>query len=68
MAHLFNNIYQFERELGKGGFGTVFLAREEVSHCQVAIKQLNSQDADRQRVMVIIREPVTMNWASTLVA
>jgi hypothetical protein len=66
MAHRFNNIYQFEWELGKGGFGTVFLAREEVSHCQVAIRQLNSQDADRQRV--IVREPVTMNWASTLVA
>lgn len=52
MAHLFNNIYQFERELGKGGFGTVFLAREEVSHREVAIKQLNSQDADRQRAII----------------
>ena len=52
MSQLFNNIYRFERELGKGGFGTVFLAREDVSHRQVAIKQLNSQDADRQRAII----------------
>ena len=52
MPRLFNNIYRFERELGKGGFGTVFLAREDVSHRQVAIKQLNSQDADRQKAIV----------------
>ena len=52
MPRLFNNIYRFERELGKGGFGTVFLAREDVSHRQVAIKQLNSQDAHRQKAIV----------------
>ena len=42
MPTVFNNIYRFDRELGKGGFGTVFLAREDVSHRLVAIKQLNS--------------------------
>lgn len=52
MDTLFNNIYRFERELGKGGFGRVFLAREEVSHRLVAIKQLNNQDADAQRQIV----------------
>ena len=52
MSQLFSNIYRFERELGKGGFGTVFLAREDVSHREVAIKQLNSQDADRQRAII----------------
>ena len=52
MPQIFNNIYRFERELGKGGFGTVFLACEDVSHRQVAIKQLNSQDADRQREII----------------
>lgn len=52
MPQLFNNIYRFERELGKGGFGTVFLAREDVSNRQVAIKQLSSQDASRQREIV----------------
>jgi hypothetical protein len=29
MPAVFNNIYRFEWELGKGGFGTVFLARED---------------------------------------
>jgi tetratricopeptide (TPR) repeat protein/tRNA A-37 threonylcarbamoyl transferase component Bud32 len=52
MPPIFNNIYQFEQELGKGGFGTVFLAREDVSHRLVAIKQLNSQDATRQKAIV----------------
>ena len=52
MPAVFNNIYRFERELGKGGFGTVFLAREDVSHRLVAIKQLNSQDPARQKAIV----------------
>jgi tRNA A-37 threonylcarbamoyl transferase component Bud32 len=52
MPQIFNKIYQFERELGKGGFGTVFLAREDVSHRLVAIKQLNSPDADRQKAII----------------
>lgn len=52
MPQLFNNIYRFERKLGIGGFGMVFLAREDVSHRQVAIKQLNSKDADRQRDII----------------
>lgn len=52
MPRVFNNIYQFERELGKGGFGTVFLAREDISHRRVAIKQLNDQDAKRQKDIV----------------
>src|ERR1035437_6442890 len=52
MPQIFNYIYRFERELGKGGFGTVFLAREDVSHRLVAIKQLNSQDATRQAAIV----------------
>jgi serine/threonine protein kinase len=52
MPSIFNNIYQFERGLGKGGFGTVFLAREDVSHRLVAIKQLNSKDANKQNAIV----------------
>lgn len=52
MAELLNDIYRFERELGKGGFGRVFLAREEVSNRLVAIKQLNNQDAAAQRQIV----------------
>ncbi|KAB2637848.1 MAG: protein kinase [Verrucomicrobia bacterium] len=52
MPPVFNNIYQFERDLGAGGFGTVFLAHEKVSHRRVAIKQLNNKDATRQKAIV----------------
>src|ERR1035437_9033958 len=52
MAELFNNIYRFERELGKGGSGRGFRPIEAASHRLVAIKQLNNQDADAQRQIV----------------
>jgi len=52
MPTIFNNIYQFECELGIGGFGRVFLAREMVSDRQVAIKQLNNQDTTRQKAII----------------
>ena len=52
MPTVFNNIYRSERVLGAGGFGTVFLARENVSNRLVAIKQLNNQDAARQQDIV----------------
>lgn len=52
MSKVFNNIYQFERVLGKAGFGTVFLVREDVSDRLVAIKRLNNQDANQQNVIV----------------
>ena len=61
MPAVFNNIYRFERHLGKGDFGTVFLAREDVSNRLVAIKQLNSQDATRQAAIVTpARKPRTL--------
>lgn len=37
---LYDNKYYFEKDLGSGGFGKVFLAKEKVSHRYVAIKQL----------------------------
>ena len=52
MPTVFNKIYVSERALGVGGFGTVFLARENVSNRLVAIKQLNNQDATRQQAIV----------------
>lgn len=52
MPIVFNNIYHFERELGAGAFGTVFLASEEVSNRLVAIKQLNDQDTSRQKDII----------------
>jgi len=38
--------------LGKAGFGTVFLVREDVSDRLVAIKRLNNQDANQQDVII----------------
>lgn len=52
MTALFSDIYQVEKELGRGGFGSVFLAREKVSNRLVAIKKLNDQDEGAQRLIV----------------
>jgi len=48
MPDLFDNRYQFIQELGAGGFGSVFLAKEEKSDHLVAIKHLHVQDKDKQ--------------------
>ncbi len=45
---LFNNTYRYVKDLGKGGFGKVFLAREERSENLVAIKQLKNENKARQ--------------------
>jgi serine/threonine protein kinase len=45
---LFNNTYGYVKDLGKGGFGKVFLAREERSENLVAIKQLKNENKARQ--------------------
>jgi serine/threonine protein kinase len=37
---LYDNKYTFIKDLGSGGFGKVFLAKEKVSNRYVAIKQL----------------------------
>lgn len=49
---VYDNKYHFEKELGKGGFGRVFLAKEQVSNRLVAIKQLNNQDKAEQEKIV----------------
>lgn len=41
---LFDNKYIFIKDLGNGGFGKVFLAKERVSNRFVAIKQLLTED------------------------
>ena len=51
---LYDNQYKYIKELGKGGFGSVFLAKAEVSNRFVAIKQLNNKDKEQQQN--IIRE------------
>jgi serine/threonine protein kinase len=48
MPDLFDNKYQFVKELGVGGCGKVFLAREKFSESFVAIKQLKNEDESWQ--------------------
>jgi len=54
MSVLYDNKYEYLKELGQGGFGKVFLAREHVSNRQVAIKQLISTNKSDQ--IELIRE------------
>lgn len=48
MPELFDNKYRFVNDLGSGGFGKVFLAKEERSENLVAIKQLKNEDKAKQ--------------------
>ncbi len=52
MPHLYDNKYCFIRDLGEGGFGKVFLAKEETSNRFVAIKQLLKLDEAKQAWIV----------------
>ena len=45
---MFDNKYRFVKDLGSGGFGKVFLAKEERSENFVAIKQLKNEDKEKQ--------------------
>lgn len=50
--HLYDNKYIFTKELGKGGYGRVFLAQEKVSNRFVAIKQLkNNIKSDQEDII-----------------
>ncbi len=69
MPQLFDNRYHFVRELGGGGFGRVFLAREDNAEFYVAIKQLHNQDKDYQdniihemRVLSRFNHPHIVNY------
>lgn len=52
MEKRFDNRYLFVKDLGIGGFGKVFLAKEENSNLLVAIKQLNIQDKNNQHDII----------------
>lgn len=52
MEQLFDNKYRFVKDLGNGGFGKVFLAKEERSDNLVAIKQLKNEDKIRQDTII----------------
>jgi len=48
MLKLFDNKYRFIKDLGQGGFGKVFLAKEEHAENLIAIKQLKPEFKHRQ--------------------
>ena len=52
MAKLYDNKYEYLKDLGEGGFGKVFLAREKVSKRLVAIKQLKNTDKQNQEDII----------------
>jgi len=52
MVRLYDDRYEFVRDLGSGGFGRVFLAKERVSGRLVAIKQLINRRAGEQRIIL----------------
>jgi serine/threonine protein kinase len=49
---LYDNKYFFIKDLGNGGFGKVFLAKEKVSNRLVAIKQLLNTDMSEQEDII----------------
>ncbi len=50
--HLYDNKYTFIKDLGNGGFGKVFLAKEKVSNRFVAIKQLLNKNKSEQEDII----------------
>ena len=59
MAKIYDNKYKFIEELGHGGFGRVFKAKERISNRFVAIKEL--KDADQKKQEHIIHELKTIS-------
>ena len=49
---LFDNKYSFIKDLGSGGFGKVFLAKEKISNRYVAIKQLLNTNKSEQEDII----------------
>ena len=52
METLFDKKYRYIKDLGNGGFGKVFLAKEELTGQFVAIKQLKAADKNGQDLLI----------------
>jgi len=52
MINYFDNKYRFVKDLGSGGFGRVFLAKEDRSENLVAIKQLKHENKSKQEDII----------------
>ena len=58
----YDNKYQYIKDLGTGGFGRVFLAKEDVSDKLFAIKELNDKDPEAQsNIIKEIRQVAAFN-------
>lgn len=49
MAKIYDNKYEFIKEIGQGGFGRVFKAKERMSNRFVVIKELKDADSEKQK-------------------
>ena len=49
---VYDNKYTFIKDLGNGGFGKVFLAKEKISNRFVAIKQLLNTNKSEQEDII----------------
>lgn len=59
MPTLYDNKYEYQKDLGEGGFGKVFLARDKLSKRLVAIKQLKDTDKENQEDIIYEIETIS---------
>ena len=64
---LYDNKYTFIKDLGSGGFGKVFLAKERVSNRYVAIKKLKNTNKSEQEDIIHEIEMVSKFESSNIV-
>lgn len=68
-TNIYDNKYHYQKDLGSGGFGRVFLAKEEVSGKPVAIKELNSgQGVAKASIIREIKAISAANFSQTMPA
>lgn len=68
MTLIYDNKYEYQKDLGAGGFGKVFLAKEKVSNRLVAIKQLNNTNKENQQDIIHEIEIVSKFESPNIVA
>ena len=68
MILIYDNRYQYIKDLGEGGCGKVFLAKEKVSNRFVAIKQLNNTNKQNQEDIIHEIEVVSKFESPNIVA
>lgn len=64
---LYNDKYEYVKELGIGGFGKVFLAKDIVANRLIAIKELNNKEKDSQHDLIHEIQVVAKFYHSNIV-